>query len=206
MKKILTELEHEIVIKKSKFICYMKPVDTEDEAKEFVQKIKKTHYKATHNVPVYTVGENYEIIKYSDDGEPSGTSAKPIFSVIQGKNIINIAIVVTRYFGGIKLGTGGLARAYSGVVLETLENAEFTELYDYVNIKFSVDYNKKDLVDYELSSMSDLVYNIDYAELVNFDVTVKKVNYENFKVRLVELLQGGYCESYHNEYYGFINI
>ena len=103
----------EIIIEKSRFIGYCAPVSSEEEALEFIEKIKKKHYDATHNVFAYVVGLDNNIQRYNDDGEPSGTAGVPILEVIKKEDLRNVVIVVTRYFGGIKLGTGGLIRAYT---------------------------------------------------------------------------------------------
>lgn len=111
----------EIVIKKSRFIGHVKPVDSEDDANAFIEEIKKLHWNATHNCSAYMIGERDEIQKQSDDGEPSGTAGKPILEVIRNQGLKNVAIVVTRYFGGIMLGAGGLIRAYTDGAVAAIE-------------------------------------------------------------------------------------
>lgn len=112
--------EGEIVEKKSRFIATVIPVKTEDEALEFIERTRKKYWNATHNCFAYVLGEQFEIQRCSDDGEPSGTAGKPMLDVLLGEEIHNAAVVVTRYFGGTLLGTGGLVRAYSGAVKEGL--------------------------------------------------------------------------------------
>ncbi len=206
MKKLLSLCEAEIIIKKSKFICKMVPIETEEEANDFISTVKKEHYKATHNVPVYVLGANYEKIKYSDDGEPSGTAAKPMLSVVQGRELINVAMVVTRYFGGIKLGTGGLVRAYSSAVTAALENAEIAELDDYVAFCFAVPYGKKDIIEYELINNDDLIYTISYTDVVEFDVTIKAFSYDKLVQQFTSLLSGKYNEISHRAFYGYVKF
>ena len=110
-------------IKKSRFICHAKRVYSEEEARDFITAIKKEHYKATHNCSAFIVGERSEIKRTSDDGEPSGTAGVPMLGVLENHNLTNLCVVVTRYFGGIKLGAGGLIRAYAGsVALAVKEN------------------------------------------------------------------------------------
>ncbi len=116
--------EKEIVIKKSRFIGHVRPVETEDEAIAFIEEIKKKHWNATHNCSAYMIGERDEIQKQSDDGEPSGTAGKPILEVIKNQGLKNVAIVVTRYFGGILLGAGGLIRAYTDGAVAAIEAGE----------------------------------------------------------------------------------
>ena len=110
------EYINEININKSRFICYLAPVKSVDEANEYLQNIRKKHYDATHNCYAYIIGEKGEISKNSDDGEPSQTAGPPIYNVLQKNNLTNIIAIVTRYYGGIKLGAGGLIRAYGSSV------------------------------------------------------------------------------------------
>ena len=112
--------EGEIVEKKSRFIATVRPVKTEEEALAFIEEMKKKYWDARHNCYVYSVGKNREYTRCSDDGEPSGTAGRPMLDVILGEDIYNVAAVVTRYFGGILLGTGGLVRAYSRSLQEGL--------------------------------------------------------------------------------------
>lgn len=116
--------DKEIVIKKSRFIGHVKPVETEADAILFIEEIKKKHWNATHNCSAYMIGERDEIQKQSDDGEPSGTAGKPILEVIKNQGLKNVAIVVTRYFGGIMLGAGGLIRAYTDGAVAAIEAGE----------------------------------------------------------------------------------
>src|SRR5690625_1377948 len=113
---------HEIIIQKSRFIGYASRVNTEEEAQLFIQKIKKKHYNATHNCSAYIIGDNDQIQKANDDGEPGGTAGIPMLEVLKKLSLKNTAVVVTRYFGGIKLGAGGLIRAYSSTTSETIKH------------------------------------------------------------------------------------
>ena len=119
--------QFEIEIKKSRFLCTLKRVTTEEEAKIFIQEIKKEHWKATHNCSAFLIGEKNEVQRSSDDGEPSGTAGIPMLEVLKKNELTNVAAVVTRYFGGIKLGAGGLIRAYAGAVSATLEHIGIVE-------------------------------------------------------------------------------
>ncbi|GKT37685.1 Impact family like protein, partial [Aduncisulcus paluster] len=132
--------EAEDIINKSRFIGYAKPVETEEEAVAFVEEIKKKHKDATHNVPVYLVGEKFEIQRYSDDGEPSGTAGVPVLSMLKNEGITNLALVITRYFGGIKLGTGGLVRAYTHAAKIAVEAARVVEKKVYRELHVVLDY------------------------------------------------------------------
>src|SRR5699024_745979 len=109
---------HEILIQKSRFIGYVERVTTEEEAQSFIQKIKKKHHDATHNCSAYIIGDRDQIQKANDDGEPGGTAGIPMLEVLKRMSLKNCAVVVTRYFGGIKLGAGGLIRAYSTTTSE----------------------------------------------------------------------------------------
>ena len=117
---VLEKGESEIVEKKSRFLAAAAHIDTEEEALAFIEEIRKKHYNATHNCYAYVLGENFELQRFSDDGEPGGTAGKPILDVLTGEDIHDSVIVVTRYFGGTLLGTGGLVRAYSGAAKEGL--------------------------------------------------------------------------------------
>jgi uncharacterized YigZ family protein len=134
--------EKEIVINKSRFIGHVKPVTSEEEAQAFVEEIKKKHRTATHNVPVYLLGEDHSIQKYSDDGEPSGTAGVPILNMLKNEGITDVAIVITRYFGGVKLGTGGLVRAYTQSAKEALEVAKVIEMVNYELVQVNLEYNQ----------------------------------------------------------------
>lgn len=130
----------EIVIKKSRFIGHAKPVATEEEAAAFIEEIKKLHWNATHNCSAYMIGERDEIQKQSDDGEPSGTAGKPILEVIRSQGLKNTAVVVTRYFGGIMLGAGGLIRAYTDGAVAAIEAAEPVVRVLHREVLVDVDY------------------------------------------------------------------
>jgi len=138
---IKDEASAEFEERKSVFIGYAKRVKTEEEAKEFVAKIKTMHKQATHNCSAYIVGENKGIQRYSDDGEPQGTAGIPILEVIKKNDLTDIAIVVTRYFGGILLGAGGLVRAYSKGASEAIKVGGIVEKVKGLEIKAKLDYD-----------------------------------------------------------------
>ncbi len=129
-KTIMQQAKETLVIEKSKFIGFVLPVESVEEAEVFIAEIRASHRDATHNVPVYVLGERFEVQKYSDDGEPSGTAGVPILQMLIKEGLTNIAVVVTRYFGGIKLGTGGLVRAYTGTAKEAVKAAGIAEVKD----------------------------------------------------------------------------
>jgi uncharacterized YigZ family protein len=130
----------EFIIKKSRFIGHAKPVHTEEEAVQFIEAIKKNHGSATHNCSAYVIGERDEFQKQSDDGEPSGTAGKPILEVIKHQGLKNVAVVVTRYFGGIMLGAGGLIRAYTDGAVVGIEAAQPIYKVSHRQVFVEVDY------------------------------------------------------------------
>ena len=138
--RVKNSIEKEITIEKSRFICYTKMVETEEDAKVFVDGIRKKHPFATHNCYAYVV-ERGNIARFSDDGEPQGTAGIPMLEVLKNRNLKDTAVVVTRYFGGIKLGAGGLVRAYSSCTSAGLDEADVEEniLSDLLKIKFGYD-------------------------------------------------------------------
>ena len=127
-------------IKKSRFICHAKRVYSEEEARNFITAIKKEHYKATHNCSAFIVGERSEIKRTSDDGEPSGTAGVPMLGVLENNNLTNVCVVVTRYFGGIKLGAGGLIRAYAGSVALAVKEIGIIEIKEQAGIDIQMSY------------------------------------------------------------------
>lgn len=139
-KTVFEEASAEESIEKSRFIGYAKPIKSEDEALSFIEQIKKKHWDATHNVPVYVLGEKYNIQRYSDDGEPSGTAGVPILSMLKNEGLTDLVVVVTRYFGGVKLGTGGLVRAYTHTAKLGLEAAKVVDKVLYQFCRVELDY------------------------------------------------------------------
>lgn len=138
---ILKQYENKIIINKSIFITYLFPVKNIDEANQFLASIRKKHYDATHNCYAYIIGENQEIQKASDDGEPQKTAGAPMIDVLKKQNLTNILAITTRYFGGILLGAGGLVRAYSSGVSEALKLCDIYEYKNYQKISVTVSYS-----------------------------------------------------------------
>ena len=175
MYKIKERIENTIIIKKSKFICQIFRVDSIDEINEILANTRKKYYDATHNCYAYILGDNQDIQKASDDGEPQKTAGQPIIDVLKKNNLTNVLAIVTRYFGGTLLGAGGLIRAYSSSVSEALENAK---LYvDKLQTKFNLtvsysDYNNvlniKDINIIETSFVNDVII-IGSIDLDKFD-------------------------------------
>jgi uncharacterized YigZ family protein len=157
--------EAEIVEKKSRFIATIQPVSNEEEALAFVAQMKKKYYDARHNCWAFIVGEDNVVAKCSDDGEPSGTAGRPMLEVLTGSGIHNIAVVVTRYFGGVLLGTGGLVRAYQGALKEALPLCKTAAQRYGVRLKIKTDYNMIGKIQYILANnninIEDSVYGAD---------------------------------------------
>ncbi|ABR48387.1 protein of unknown function UPF0029 [Alkaliphilus metalliredigens QYMF] len=176
----------EIVIDKSRFIGYAAPISNEEEAVAFIEEIKKKHRNATHNVPVYIVGERNEVQRYSDDGEPSGTAGVPILEVLKKEDLRNVVVVVTRYFGGIKLGTGGLVRAYTKGVRVALDAGKIILKKMYETMSVTVDYTQLGKVQNEILQHGYTIKETKYDEAVHFIVYVKLEDVSDFKKQIVE--------------------
>lgn len=177
--------EGEILINKSRFIGYSKPVNTEDEAIEFVEEIKDKHKDATHNVYAYVIGENSNVQRYSDDGEPSGTAGIPILEVLKKEELRNTVVVVTRYFGGVKLGAGGLIRAYIKGAKVGLDESKIVEKVLHSKIKFKIDYTLYGKVENELLAKDYVIEDVIYDEFVNIVVMCRK----NESEELIDLIK-----------------
>lgn len=156
----------EIIIEKSKFIGYSKPIKTEEEAIEFINEIKKKHKDATHNVWAYTLGKSMNIQRYSDDGEPQGTAGIPTLEVIKKEDLRDVVVVVTRYFGGVKLGAGGLVRAYTKGAKVGIDAGKVVSKVLYKDIRIKIDYNQLGKVQNEIISMNYFIKDIIYEDNV----------------------------------------
>lgn len=179
--------EAEIIEKKSRFIAAVQPIKTEEEALEFIEKVKKQHWSATHNCFAYTVGERFEIQRCSDDGEPSGTAGKPMLDVLLGEKIHNIVVVVTRYFGGTLLGTGGLVRAYSKATQEGIAVSKIITKMHGCKLKITTDYTGLGKIQYILGQSGITVLEPIYTEKVVLNVLVPE---ENEKGLIAEIVEG----------------
>ena len=160
----------EIIIEKSTFIGYAKPIKTEEEAVEFINEIKKKHKDATHNVWAYTVGKTMNIQRYSDDGEPQGTAGIPTLEVIKKEDLRDVVVVVTRYFGGVKLGAGGLVRAYTKGAKIGIDAAKVIEKVMYKEVRIKIDYNQLGKVQNEIMNMNYFVKDTIYEDNVEIIV------------------------------------
>lgn len=182
----------ENVISKSRFIAYIKPVSTENEAKAFIDEIKIKHKDATHNCSAYTVGPEMNIQKANDDGEPSGTAGIPMLEILKKLEIHNVCVVVTRYFGGIKLGAGGLIRAYSGAVRDAIYDIGRVELREAIPVTVTLDYDQTGKFEYELASTTFLLREQFYTDKVSYQIDVVKNEYDTFIDFLNRITSGNY--------------
>ena len=177
-------------IKKSKFICHVKRVSSEEEARDFINAIRKEHYKATHNCSAFIIGEQSDIKRTSDDGEPSGTAGVPMLGVLENHRITNSCVVVTRYFGGIKLGAGGLIRAYAGSVAQAVREIGLVEIKEQVVLGITLTYSQYQefanfLKDHQLAEQDPT-----FTDQVMTTIFVDKENTNSITAALVELYNG----------------
>lgn len=181
----------EEMIEKSRFIAYVKPIATEAEAIEFIEHTKKKHWDAAHNVPVYVLGEKYAVQRYSDDGEPSGTAGVPILSMLKNEGITDVVVVVTRYFGGIKLGTGGLVRAYTHTAKLGLEAALLIEKVIYEHISIQLDYHLHGKAQNYLLGVEDLIIeDTQFSDRVAMELYVLPERIEEVVSKLTDITSG----------------
>lgn len=187
---ILDTVENTTVIERSKFICRIKPVADEDDAKRFVESVKKEHSLATHNCYAYIADELGLVQKFSDDGEPQGTAGMPMLEVLKTRKLFKICAVVTRYFGGVKLGTGGLVRAYGGAVADCVELSKIVsmELVKILSVKSDYDNYSKLLK--MLSNENLRVTKTDFTDKVELIVAVKTDYLQKLSEKLLDLYKG----------------
>ncbi|MGN0522339.1 MAG: YigZ family protein [Eubacterium sp.] len=181
----------EFIEKKSRFIGYVKPVKTQEEAVEFINSIKSKHWDATHNVSAYVLREN-NIQRSSDDGEPSGTAGVPVLEVLLKEDLVDVCVVVTRYFGGILLGAGGLIRAYSHGSKIAVESGGIITMAPCKTYKVSVDYSFYDRLNILLNSFNANIENTDFTDTVTVEFSIKANLYEMLSQDLTEQSNGKY--------------
>lgn len=185
MYTIKDEVVYEQIINKSRFICYLFPVNNLEEVNDNLSAIKKKHYDATHNCYAYILGDGGQIAKNSDDGEPSQTAGVVIYEVLKKNNLTNVLAIVTRYFGGIKLGAGGLIRAYGSSTAKGLELAEIIKIEKYLTLTINFDYQYMNQIS-NLVSEYELIDKI-FHEKVHLKVLVPEDNYQNLMEQLVDI-------------------
>lgn len=182
--------EGEIVEKKSRFIATVRPVETEEEALSFIEEMRKKYWDARHNCFVYSVGKNREATRCSDDGEPSGTAGRPMLDVILGEDIYNVAVVVTRYFGGVLLGTGGLVRAYSKSVQEGLAASTVIEKIYGVSLEVVTDYTGIGKIQYIAGEKGLPILDSEYTDKVTLHLMVPADQVESVQKAITEGTNG----------------
>ena len=179
--------QDEIIIKKSRFIGYAKPIDSEEDALKFIEEIKSKHRDATHNVYAYLVGENSNIQRFSDDGEPTGTAGIPVLEVIKKEDLRDLVVVVTRYFGGIKLGGGGLIRAYTKGAKIALEAARIVDMVVHKKLRIGLDYSMYGKIENYLL-VND--YTVDDTRFDASTICVENEELEEFITTITNLTSG----------------
>ena len=189
-KTVEKEASAEQVIEKSRFITYIAPVTSREEAEVFIKKIKERHKDATHNVPAYVIGDKAELHWASDDGEPSGTSGMPMLHLLTGEGLTNVVVVVTRYFGGIKLGTGGLSRAYAGSARLGIDAAGICAMQDINVLKFKIDYSLYGKLQNLESGDSFTIKDTDFTDAVRLTIEVPEEDTERLLGILSDLTNG----------------
>lgn len=192
----------ELVEKKSRFIATLFPTTSEEEAAAFIEETKKKYWDARHNCSAFVIGPNAELTRCSDDGEPSGTAGRPMLEVLLSEGVRNVAVVVTRYFGGTLLGTGGLVRAYTQAVKEGLKNSKMAKMYYGMEIVMHTDYNGVGKILYLLEKQGLKVRNAEYAQAVTLTVTVPAKKKAGL-IKEVTQATGGKCriEEKESDYY-----
>ncbi|MBN6093624.1 YigZ family protein [Staphylococcus saprophyticus] len=191
---ITIKAEHiiENVINKSRFIAHIKPVESEEDAKAFINQVSTKHREATHNCFAYTIGDQMNIQKANDNGEPSGTAGVPMLGILKKLEIHNACVVVTRYFGGIKLGGGGLIRAYSGAVRDVIYDIGRVELKPSIPTTVTINYDLTGKFEYELESTSYLLRDQNYTDKVSYQIDVVASDYDEFIAFLNRTTSGNY--------------
>lgn len=181
---------HEIIIQKSRFITYLARATTEEQAQAFISELKKKHHDANHNCSAYVIGERNEIQKANDDGEPSGTAGVPMLEVLKKRDLRDTVVVVTRYFGGIKLGGGGLIRAYGSSVSEALNAVGVVERIEHTVVSVTVDYTWLGKLENELRASVHPIDQIHYLDQVQIDVLVKTADVPDFLDWMTNMTNG----------------
>lgn len=180
----------EIVEKKSRFLAAVQPVESEEEAAAFIGAVKKKYWDASHNCSAFTIGRHHELTRCSDDGEPSGTAGRPMLDVLLREDIHNAAVVVTRYFGGTLLGTGGLVRAYQKCTQAGLEGAVIIEKQQGQLLEIGTDYNGLGKIQYLMAQREIPVRNTEYTQQVVIQAMVPKEQKAEFEKAVIEATSG----------------
>lgn len=201
---VIGEYTTEYVIERSRFITTVREVGCEDEAKSFVAEIKKKHSLATHNCYAYVADEAGLIRKFSDDGEPQGTAGMPILEVLKNRNLGKTAVVVTRYFGGVKLGAGGLVRAYSRAAVDGINGAKKAEFIYSARYRLSLDYERYSGFLKFIVGRKTAVENVEFSDGVTVDIAVPEELSKKFAAEISDYFNGKInIENNGNKFYPF---
>jgi uncharacterized YigZ family protein len=177
VKVVVAANQHEEVIKKSRFIGIISPCTAEKDAFRVLKNLHEQHPNASHIVYAYRIQSADGLIcRFHDAGEPSGTAGKPIFQHLEGKQLINLVVAVIRYFGGVKLGAGGLTRAYGNIAKHVIESAEIVEHIEMANVRLLLDYNQLQMLEYQLKKLDGEIIQQEFAEQVNNQIKLPKHN------------------------------
>ncbi|WIW71255.1 YigZ family protein [Anaerosinus gibii] len=175
----------EYEINKSRFIAYLERIATENEAIEFIEKIKKKHWDARHNCSAYIIGEKANFQKADDDGEPSGTAGKPMLEVLKKNGLTDVVVVVTRYFGGIKLGAGGLIRAYGTSVTNAISAAQIVEKVLFSRLAVTIDYTLLGTLENSLHLSKYIIESKEFTDKVTLNILVPKTTVSSVKESII---------------------
>jgi len=187
---VAKEAQTETVINRSRFITFVRPVQTEEEAKAFLRARREAMPDATHHCSAYVVGDAQQIQRFDDDGEPGGTAGMPILDVLLKKGLTNLAVVVTRYFGGILLGAGGLTRAYSGSCASVIREAGISKWEKSAQLLCEVPYTQWGKVQNRLGSFPCIMGDVSYAEAVSLTVLTRRADVDAFCALLRNITDG----------------
>ncbi len=191
------ESVYELEEKRSVFIGYAYPVSSEKEAKEYIQRIKSKHHDARHNCSAYLLRDGY--MRYSDDGEPQGTAGIPILEVIKKSGLVDVVVVVTRYFGGILLGAGGLVRAYSAAAGGVLTNAQIVNFQKCISFQINVDYSLYDKLTRHLSGQGVRVINTEYNDRISIQAVIAEEQFKSMTDSITDAFSGKLSVEYIEE-------
>ncbi|MFJ8649323.1 YigZ family protein [Streptomyces sp. NPDC093546] len=193
---------HETEINRSRFLCALAPAATEQEAQDFVARVRRQHPTATHNCFAYVIGADAAVQKASDDGEPGGTAGVPMLQMLLRRDVRYVAAVVTRYYGGVKLGAGGLIRAYGGVVGEALDALGTVTRRRYRLATVTVDHQRAGKLENDLRATGRAVRDVRYAEAVTIEVGLPDADVGNFRAWLADATAGTAALELGGEAYG----
>ena len=182
--------DDEFIVNKSRFIGHAKPVETEEEALAFLAEMREKYADATHNCYAYIIGPNMGVMRYSDDGEPGGTAGMPIIEVMKARGVTNCCVVVTRYFGGILLGAGGLVRAYTQGAVVAINAAQVGVMHPTARYLMDVSYPMLSRVEFNLKSEPVIIEDKTFADVITLTILVRCTDEEQFVKRMVEISEG----------------